>query len=51
LAWFLILPEHLSRAFAQLGDVEVSGQRVTIKDKARLQRFARPRPFIDDPCS
>ena len=46
-------PEHLSRAFAQLGEhgVVVSGQRVTIKDKVRLQRFARPQPFIDDPSS
>jgi CRP/FNR family transcriptional activator FtrB len=46
-------PEHLSRAFARLGEygVVVRGQRVTVNDKARLQRFARPQPFIDDPSS
>jgi CRP/FNR family transcriptional regulator, transcriptional activator FtrB len=46
-------PENLSRAFVHLAEhgVEVAGQRITIKDKARLRRFARPHPLIDDPKS
>lgn len=43
-------PEHLSRAFAQLADhgVTVDGQMITITDKPRLQRLARPHPLIDE---
>ena len=46
-------PENLSRALVQLADhgVEVSGQRITITDKPRLRRLARPHPLIDDPNS
>ena len=46
-------PEHLSRALAQLAEhgVEVSGQRIVIKDRTKLQRLARPHPLIDDPGS
>jgi CRP/FNR family transcriptional regulator, transcriptional activator FtrB len=46
-------PENLSRALVQLAEhgVEITGQRITIKDKARLRRFARPHPLIDDPNS
>jgi CRP/FNR family transcriptional regulator, transcriptional activator FtrB len=46
-------PENLSRAFAQLNQhgVEIAGQRVTITDKARLRRLARPHALIDDPAS
>jgi CRP/FNR family transcriptional regulator, transcriptional activator FtrB len=44
-------PENLSRALVQLSDhgVVVEGSTVTIKDKARLVRFARPHPLIDVP--
>jgi CRP/FNR family transcriptional regulator, transcriptional activator FtrB len=39
-------PENLSRALVQLTEhgVEVSGNRVTIVNKARLRRLARPNP-------
>lgn len=44
-------PENLSRALAQLSEhgVEASGNKITITDKARLRRLARPQPLIDDP--
>lgn len=43
-------PEHLSRALAQLNEhgVAISGQTVTITDRARLQRLAEPHPLIDE---
>ena len=43
-------PEHLSRALAQLAlhGVAVSGQTITITDRARLQRLAAPHPLIDE---
>jgi CRP/FNR family transcriptional regulator, transcriptional activator FtrB len=39
-------PENLSRALVQLTEhgVEVSGNRITIVNKARLRRLARPNP-------
>ncbi len=44
-------PENLSRALVQLGEhgVEVKASKITIIDKARLRRFARPQPLIDAP--
>lgn len=46
-----ITPEHLSRAFKGLQPhgVVATGTRVRITDEARLERFARPNPLIDDP--
>jgi CRP/FNR family transcriptional regulator, transcriptional activator FtrB len=43
-------PENLSRALVQLAEhgVEVTGQRITITNKVRLRRFARPHPLLDD---
>jgi CRP/FNR family transcriptional regulator, transcriptional activator FtrB len=39
-------PENLSRALVQLAEhgVEISGNRITIINKARLRRLARPNP-------
>jgi hypothetical protein len=39
----------LSRALVQLAEhgVEVQGSRITITDKARLRRLARPQPLMD----
>jgi len=51
LASFLgMTPENLSRAFKGLKPygVEVSGNKIRIKDKDDLQKFAKPTPFIDD---
>lgn len=44
-------PEHLSRAFKGLQPhgIVATGTRVRIADQARLERFARPNPLIDDP--
>jgi CRP/FNR family transcriptional regulator, transcriptional activator FtrB len=46
-------PENLSRAFVSLAEhgVTVSGNKITITDKAALRRLARPQPLIDDPAS
>lgn len=43
-------PENLSRAFRSLQayGVAVDGARITIRDQADLERFARPSPLIDD---
>jgi CRP/FNR family transcriptional activator FtrB len=43
-------PENLSRAFKGLQPygVTVEGIRITIRDKADLERFAKPNPLIDD---
>ena len=43
-------PENLSRAFKGLQPygVTVEGTRITIRDHADLERFARPNPLIDD---
>lgn len=43
-------PENLSRAFKSLQDygVGVDGARVTIRDLADIERFAKPSPLIDD---
>lgn len=43
-------PENLSRAFRGLKPfgVEVNGGRITIKDRADLERFAKPSPLIDN---
>jgi CRP/FNR family transcriptional regulator, transcriptional activator FtrB len=44
-------PENLSRALAVLSEqgVIVEGSTITIKEKARLMRFARPHPLLDAP--
>ena len=43
-------PENLSRAFKGLQPygVTVEGTRITIADRADLERFAKPNPLIDD---
>ena len=43
-------PENLSRAFKNLQSygVRVDGTRITISDRADLERFAKPNPLIDD---
>lgn len=43
-------PENLSRAFRGLHahGVRVDGSHITISDRERLERIARPSPFIDD---
>ena len=43
-------PENLSRAFKGLQPygVTVNGTRITIGDRADLERFAKPNPLIDD---
>ncbi len=42
-------PENLSRAFKSLQayGVDVDGSRVTIRDQADIERFAKPSPLID----
>lgn len=46
-------PENLSRAFKGLQPygVFVTGNRITIRDQADLERFAKPNRLIDDPSS
>jgi CRP/FNR family transcriptional regulator, transcriptional activator FtrB len=54
LASFLgMTPENLSRAFKSLQayGVDVDGARVTIRDQADIERFAKPSPLIDDPST
>ena len=43
-------PEHLSRAFKGLQShgVMAQGSRIRIADRAKLERYARPNPLIDD---
>jgi CRP/FNR family transcriptional regulator, transcriptional activator FtrB len=43
-------PENLSRAFKGLKPygVTVDGTRITIRDQADLEQFAKPNPLIDD---
>jgi len=43
-------PENLSRSIKglQAYGVAINGSRVTIRDQADLERFARPSPLIDD---
>ena len=50
-AYLGMTPENLSRAIRTLGQygVEVDGNRVTITDRADLERLAKPTPLIDDP--
>jgi len=51
LASFLgMTPENLSRAFKGLQPygVDVAGNRITIRDRDDLERFAKPNPLIDD---
>ena len=52
-AYLGMTAENLSRAFKGLQDhgVQVDGARVTITDRARLERLAKPDPLIDDPAS
>jgi CRP/FNR family transcriptional activator FtrB len=44
-------PENLSRAFGTLKShgVALDGAKVTIEDRERLSRFARPDPVPNDP--
>ncbi len=46
-------PEVLSRTLSTLADynVEVSGRHVTLRDRAALERLAKPSPTIDDPMT
>ncbi|NJM54979.1 MAG: helix-turn-helix domain-containing protein [Verrucomicrobiae bacterium] len=46
-------PEVLSRTLGTLADfhVEVSGRHVTLRDRAALERLAKPSPTIDDPST
>lgn len=51
LASFLgMTPENLSRAFKNLNvhGVDLDGSRITITDRAELEKFANPNPLIDD---
>jgi len=50
-AYLGMTAENLSRAFRglQAHGVEIDGARVTIADRARLERLAAPDPLIDDP--
>ncbi len=51
LASFLgMTPENLSRAFKGLQPygVAVNGNRISVKDRNDLERFAKPSPLIDD---